>query len=659
MPSPQSQTTVSVAEERAASPSELKTQIPTARRYVVAVHGIGDQYYNATVQSVVSAFAGFFNYPAGVPLGAFRKPPPAIATFALETPDTLGALPVPKELIETSFVEIYWADIPRKVQQEGYTIEETKAWARTVVARLRARYEGFTNPAGKMRQASAPSVAGVLPPLSPNEYRSVADALEEMIETFNVLGNLLWIAEKAGVLKFDLDNLLTSYVGDVQIVADFEDFRAGILQRFTKVMEAIALPSPGGSDVAPEIYVVAHSEGTVVAFMGLLQGMAQGQPAAQWYQYVRGFMTFGSPIDKHIVLWPDIWKPVTDPRPDVLEFCRSNQSRKIWWKNYYDKGDPVGFKLDTTRDWLKSHQWAEAFRFDENNDDHGFARYPMPGDAHNRYWKDPDVFGHFIENVVGVKNGAPRYSQPPRTRLIAALIAYVVPYFLIYSLCCLGCYFIYKATEAFVLRPLLLRESVINVLGIGALLTGMIFCARVMKLTRRLRWIAMAVVGFIICAVPYYFVPEEFQQKQALFQFGHWKLAHAPGLFVIASAFLTAFIVGMIGRIDPRRWKQGIAIGLRTICRGARPLLIVVSLQVAAMVIHRLVFNWPSLASDGKHPIWPVFLAFGAFVYLWWLAILLFDLVFVWHRYIRWAGGPEVLRGMRDARKDAELNSLR
>ncbi len=34
-------------------------------------------------------------------------------------------------------------------------------------------------------------------------------------------------------------------------------------------------------------------------------------------------------------------------------------------------------------------------------------------------------------------------------------------------------------------------------------------------------------------------------------------------------------------------------------------------------------------------PIWPVVLAAAAFLYLWWLAALLFDLVVAWHHYIR------------------------
>jgi hypothetical protein len=33
--------------------------------------------------------------------------------------------------------------------------------------------------------------------------------------------------------------------------------------------------------------------------------------------------------------------------------------------------------------------------------------------------------------------------------------------------------------------------------------------------------------------------------------------------------------------------------------------------------------------------LWPVVLSVAAFLYLWWLAAGLFDLVFIWHRYIR------------------------
>ena len=60
-----------------------------------------------------------------------------------------------------------------------------------------------------------------------------------------------------------------------------------------------------------------------------------------------------------------------------------------------------------------------------------------------------------------------------------------------------------------------------------------------------------------------------------------------------------------------------------------RPLLItggVVVIVLIASLVYKDV--------EGR-PMWPVVVGAVAFFYLWWLAILLFDLVFVWHRYIR------------------------
>jgi hypothetical protein len=38
---------------------------------------------------------------------------------------------------------------------------------------------------------------------------------------------------------------------------------------------------------------------------------------------------------------------------------------------------------------------------------------------------------------------------------------------------------------------------------------------------------------------------------------------------------------------------------------------------------------------SARPALWPVLLAGGLFLYLWWLATLVLDLAFVWHRYIR------------------------
>src|SRR5258707_2775573 len=76
-----------------------------------------------------------------------------------------------------------------------------------------------------------------------------------------------------------------------------------------------------------------------------------------WLKRVRGYMTIGSPIDKHILLWPRLWKKLN---PQLANGMFSGE--RIRWRNYYDYGDPVGFKLDSARLWLH-HVNCEAFEF--------------------------------------------------------------------------------------------------------------------------------------------------------------------------------------------------------------------------------------------------------------------------------------------------------
>ena len=73
---------------------------------------------------------------------------------------------------------------------------------------------------------------------------------------------------------------------------------------------------------------------------------------------------------------------------------------------------------------------------------------------------------------------------------------------------------------------------------------------------------------------------------------------------------------------------------------------------ITVMVVGRMT----EVASHESPSVWPVVLAGLAFFYLWWLGILLFDLAFIWHRYIRQSVAVRTLsewhRG-QDARPDA------
>jgi len=70
-------------------------------------------------------------------------------------------------------------------------------------------------------------------------------------------------------------------------------------------------------------------------------------------------------------------------------------------------------------------------------------------------------------------------------------------------------------------------------------------------------------------------------------------------------------------------------------------ILPLVGVLLAAVLVWRLLV----VPVGGEQlDVWPVLLGGAGFFYLWWLAALLFDLIFVWHHYVRSAAVADHLR---------------
>ncbi len=566
-------------------------------KVIVAVHGIGDQYSYATIQSVVNQFCGYYNQPAAVPLGNFHS---GQAAYSIPPP-------YPREPFgRLAFAEVYWAPIARNVTNEKYTLEETKKWARTIVERLRLRWcvEGRK---GHCHEA---------------DFRLTQQVLGEMIQTIAVVDRICFLADKAGLFTFDLKKLLDDYLGDVQIVAEFKKQRDEILTAFDELLDKIEVAFPNA-----DIYLVTHSEGTVVALLGLLQAFREPEPP-RWTDKVRGLMTLGSPIDKHLALWPELFG---DNPPSVKALAdRSDPQQKIDWRNYYDFGDPVGFNLDGIREWLGANQWNGVFDFDDSHD-MGFTRYPFPGKAHVDYWTDKEVFGHFISTVVEAEPVAPAkavgselkkaWPKPPDLT-DKKWLSYILPYAGVIALLFVASYILYKAVTGAMgyTGPLIdgrvpreLAKSLIlqQTAGLAALLLGITVVARIPRLTRSTFWraISFAIAGF--GAIAYMWSVRD-NERITLKGF-----SLLPGAVTLTLAILVVCLV-YLASIKRPSW-------------GLTPLMVLGAIAVATMVVSHLV----RAPERTPGPFWPLFLATVAFLYLWWLAALLFDLVFVWHLYIR------------------------
>ncbi len=564
----------------------------TVQKVIIAVHGIGEQLSFATAQSVVKCFCEYYDQPAAVPLGMLHS--------------AGGIGPAPPVLSECAFGEVYWAPVPRSVVASRYTLEEATAWARTLVERL------------QLQQGQ--DAAGVF---DDRDRQLAGEILGEVIEAVTVLDRICFIADKAGVFCFDLKKLLDSFLGDVQIVTEYRTYREKILETFESTLAKAHDAYPGA-----DIYIVAHSEGTVVSLLGLLQAFRHEDPPA-WAKQMRGFMTIGSPIDKHLMLWPNLFDPAPPQRLPA---------KKIPWRNYYDHGDPIGYNLDSAREWLKQTGWNSVFDFEAQHD-FGFSRYALPGKAHVDYWNDRKIFGHFIEQVVGPTRPAtgrppPRMlpcskssaSRPDRPidptgdRLSAQIIAYAMPYLLVFAIIGAGSFVFVKAALGAIvgteeLADFGVLDIMTRVLPLAAVLLGLTVVGRVPRLTRNT---SMQLVAWLIglggIALFAYFMESIDTVSLVL---GTWELSTAQ--LVAGLAVMVVTIVYLAARFAP--------------CSGVKPLLLAGVGGAILYVVLRSTLVAP--AGELVRPIWPLVLATFALLYLWWLAVLLFDLSFVWHWYMR------------------------
>ena len=570
------------------------------KKVIVAVHGIGEQTNYGTIQAVLNQFCAYKGQPAGIPLGNFYRDKGVLAVGS----------PYPKDVFDRfAFAEVYWAVIPRQLVQERYRLEETKKWARTIVERLRLR----CNQGVKEAMQRLGAEAGPAQP----DFPLVKQILGELILTLAILDRLSFIADKAGLFTFDLKRLLEDYLGDVQVVAEFDEQRESILSQFDQTMTAVQEKYPDNA----EIYIVAHSEGTVVAMLGLLRAFRDTTPA--WADRVRGLMTLGSPIDKHLILWPELFGE-GPPRPRVPRPPATKPPPPIDWRNYYDFGDPIGFDLDGVRDWITRNGWESVFHFPREHD-YGFSRYALPGKAHVDYWEDDAVFGHFLNAVVREKPAVAEhgYAKPPRTRWVTPFISFGVPALLIAGLLLLASYILVKAVATALLpsdaagvgthaADISKVALAVRATGIAALLFGMTALNRIPRLTRRWSWragaLAVALGAYLLFQ---WSVTSPLGAIPQVPEFG----SDRGSLWIVLAATLA-------GWFATERWPKA----------GIKPLFAI----GGGAIVGRVAYTLYSAAQRHEiGPLWPVAIALAVCVYLWWLSALLLDLVAVWTLYIR------------------------
>jgi hypothetical protein len=235
-----------------------------------------------------------------------------------------------------------------------------------------------------------------------------------------------------------------------------------------------------------------------------------------------------------------------------------------------------------------------------------------------------------------------------------------IPYALVYLLIFLGVYLLYKGTVEY-LFPVdtqpepdpQIRHFGLNVAGISALMMGMIALARIPRLTRRWTMWALAILGFGAGAALYAWLVEPVIKR-----WHAWDLfdsSWTAGAFVIGAAFLVVALSAWASRRKLSEWRKWPLSWLRPLLAGTRALMIPGSICVLGTVAYHAITNQEN--PNHQPPLWPLLLSSAAFFYLWWLAILIFDLVFVWHRYIRGAVSQKYLTELRRKAKGTDGTS--
>ena len=353
-------------------------------KHVVVVHGIGDQKPNETVINFINEFV--------------RAMPPLVRATVevhnlLSETGLRGSQPAYISLTAADgkrhvivFSEVYWQNVTNARLKENKNEPPIPifSWAHSINTRLFAE---------KKRGGG--------------DFRKAREAIDNLERMLNLLKALAVVYKKSGHLA----EILKKFLGDVQMYAESSKIREEINNKFFPIVANGARIFQGGQVPPrereqqwdpPEIYIVSHSEGTVVSYYSLVEAARQrlDDPSKHaWLDRVCGLVTLGSPIDKHYTIWRNRF------RTRFLE-GKSPLEKKIPWRNYWDRSDPVGYGLRVllkdSADPNKDDPTSDANLLFHRQYDKGFARYMIPGLAHEGYWTDRDILLDILQRTMGI-----------------------------------------------------------------------------------------------------------------------------------------------------------------------------------------------------------------------------------------------------------------
>jgi hypothetical protein len=349
-------------------------------KHLVIVHGIGDQVPNETSLNFMNQFLRSLPQGDGFRLEVdnlietVEKPrteesprrfDPSFAVFTNEKKKTRFII---------GFSEVYWQDITGRYLKRFKQAPPIPifTWAHSINTRL--------------------------PHENKQEFFRARTAIDNLEKVLILVDKSALLFRESGQFM----RILNRFLGDVEMYVESREIKQEVDERFKAVLQRVPDMAKQHGHMEPEIYVIAHSEGTIVSYSSLV---AAACAKATWFPFVKGLVTLGSPLDKHYTIWKKRFTLQNYGGPALSE------DSKIRWYNYWDISDPVGYGLNVL---FPNDDWSDAQKLFRPEFDAGFARYPIPGLAHVGYWDDRQIHEHLSDRVMQL--GTTRKDTTPRSK---------------------------------------------------------------------------------------------------------------------------------------------------------------------------------------------------------------------------------------------------
>ncbi len=399
---------------------------------VLVVHGMGEQKPGESASSICETMKIALKAEGHAPRAvcAVANPNPAVLSLDVAMSDG--------KPVAFHFHEAYWADL----DDEPTFRNRLKFWwwGFSMWAQVEKRKSDLPGAAdNRLLDKKKTEIGGIRWKLfgAANLVAVLALTLRLVTQVFIMIpgiGGALKAAFRG--MKFQPIETIVAYLGDVKLYQDQKPRkrplehrgykpRVAIRRRMIRTMVEVALCD------YDRWYVLAHSLGTVVAFNGLMETaealpnyldrqtceelrqhdpkwLAVGsgsQPHSmeperpghvepderldrkKLFGSLRGFLTYGSPIDKFSALWRDI--VYINPEDDVFP-------EEFEWLNVYEINDPVAGFLNTTN-IQDARKGTKTTPLPLNL---GYRTQPIFATAHTSYFSHPEKDGRLPRAVA-------------------------------------------------------------------------------------------------------------------------------------------------------------------------------------------------------------------------------------------------------------------